>query len=442
MVFSNYISATCLIYFVNNAGRDIFLIQFLFLKIFTKRKIMKNLISFLSALFLLLIMSLNPCLSQWVITNGPPEGNTFPAMASNAAGVYVSNYGYVMPLGIYRTTNNGTGWSLITPYNRTYYSITSAQNALFAGGDSGIYKSLDNGLSWLRMGLQSNKVISIYQYGSYLFAGTNAGVYRADTSGTTWTSCGLSNQVIYGFTSNSTYLFAANFSDNGVPIYRSSNNGLNWTEIGTGYRPLCLASIGSSYIFEGSTQGLLRSTDNGINWWHVLPASILVRSLLVYNNTVFAGSMNGLYVSTNNGTNWELKNEGLTNGTDVASMSVHGYDIYAGINYGKVWKRPLSQLTITEISGNTIPESFLLNQNYPNPFNPCTVIRFQVPVSSEVNISVFDALGKKVSEIASESLKPGIYKKEFDGSNLAGGVYFCNLKAGEYSKTIKMFLLK
>lgn len=403
---------------------------------------MKNYFPLPAGIILVLTVFINLSFSQWIITNGPPEGNTFPAMASNAGNVYVSNYGYVMPLGIYRTTNNGGDWSLMTPFNRVYYSIAATGSALFAGSDSGIYKSFDNGYSWTRMGMQSLKVISVYQYGNYLFAGTNAGIYRADTVGTSWISCGLTPQVIYGFTSNSTYLFAANFSDNGVPVYRTSNNGLNWTEIGTGYRPLCLASIGSSYVFEGSTQGLLRSTDNGNEWWHVTGTNVVIRCLMVKYNTVFAGTDNGLYVSTNNGTNWEVRNEGLTSGVGITSFTIFGNDIYAGIDYSKVWKRPVSQITSLNENNGSVPSGFYLYENYPNPFNPSTVIKFKVAEKSFVKVSVFDILSREVSVLVNENLAPGMYETYFSADNLPAGVYFCRLTAGEFSQTRRIALVK
>jgi hypothetical protein len=69
-----------------------------------------------------------------------------------------------------------------------------------------------------------------------------------------------------------------------------------------------------------------------------------------------------------------------------------------------------------------IPESFSLSQNYPNPFNPNTVIRFQVASEELVKITVYNVLGKEVSVLVNENLKPGIYETNWDGSNIQAGL--------------------
>jgi N-acetylneuraminic acid mutarotase len=99
---------------------------------------------------------------------------------------------------------------------------------------------------------------------------------------------------------------------------------------------------------------------------------------------------------------------------------------------------------ITGISGNTnTPERFRLKQNYPNPFNPETEIKFDIPVKSPVNISVYDLTGREVTVLINEIKEPGNYTVVFDGSNYASGIYFYTMKTnGGYSYTYKMVLLK
>jgi len=89
-----------------------------------------------------------------------------------------------------------------------------------------------------------------------------------------------------------------------------------------------------------------------------------------------------------------------------------------------------------------IPQSFALLQNYPNPFNPETKIRFEIPVTSFVNISVFNLLGEKVATLVNENLGQGVYEKSFGASNLTSGVYIYKLTAGSYTMTKKMMLMK
>ena len=89
-----------------------------------------------------------------------------------------------------------------------------------------------------------------------------------------------------------------------------------------------------------------------------------------------------------------------------------------------------------------IPTVFSLEQNYPNPFNPSTVISYQLPVSGDVTLKVYDILGNEIAILVNEYKTAGKYEVEFNASSLPSGVYFYQLKAGEFRKTKKMVLLK
>jgi len=92
---------------------------------------------------------------------------------------------------------------------------------------------------------------------------------------------------------------------------------------------------------------------------------------------------------------------------------------------------------------NAVPSEFVLHQNYPNPFNPKTVISYQLPVFSEVELNIYNILGQKVSTLVSEMQPAGVYKIEWDASVFASGVYFYRLKTAKgFIKTQKMLLIK
>jgi hypothetical protein len=91
---------------------------------------------------------------------------------------------------------------------------------------------------------------------------------------------------------------------------------------------------------------------------------------------------------------------------------------------------------------NEVPQNFRLEQNYPNPFNPGTVVSFELPVISYVEFTVYDGLGREVSMLVSEELRPGKYEIEFDGSNFPSGVYFYRLMTADYTATRKMVIVK
>jgi hypothetical protein len=89
-----------------------------------------------------------------------------------------------------------------------------------------------------------------------------------------------------------------------------------------------------------------------------------------------------------------------------------------------------------------VPVTFDLMQNYPNPFNPVTVIRFQVPVTTRVLVKVFDVLGREVRTVVDDVQTAGTHAVEFNGTDLASGVYIYKMEAAGYVQQKKLLLLK
>ncbi len=90
----------------------------------------------------------------------------------------------------------------------------------------------------------------------------------------------------------------------------------------------------------------------------------------------------------------------------------------------------------------SVPETYSLSQNYPNPFNPTTKINFSIPKQGFVTLKVYDVLGKEVKTLVNEQKPIGNYNIEFNGSNLASGVYFYRLEAGDFKEIKRMILIK
>jgi hypothetical protein len=92
---------------------------------------------------------------------------------------------------------------------------------------------------------------------------------------------------------------------------------------------------------------------------------------------------------------------------------------------------------------NIIPAKFSLEQNYPNPFNPSTKIQYNLPVSSFVNLKVYNAIGKEVATLVNSVVPAGSHEVVFNASGLNSGVYFYTLKTGNnFVQTRKMILMK
>ena len=90
----------------------------------------------------------------------------------------------------------------------------------------------------------------------------------------------------------------------------------------------------------------------------------------------------------------------------------------------------------------SIPTKFSLSQNYPNPFNPTTKINYALPTSTKVNIKIYDILGRMVKQLVNETKDAGYYTVTFDGTNLASGIYFYRIEAGNFVESKKMVIVK
>jgi subtilisin family serine protease len=104
------------------------------------------------------------------------------------------------------------------------------------------------------------------------------------------------------------------------------------------------------------------------------------------------------------------------------------------------------EITYTDFIGTPekiiIPSKFALYQNYPNPFNPVTKVRYDVPKESFVDITVYDLLGREVAVLVSGVSKQGVHYAEFNGTDLASGIYFYKMKTDSYDEIKKMVLVK
>ena len=98
--------------------------------------------------------------------------------------------------------------------------------------------------------------------------------------------------------------------------------------------------------------------------------------------------------------------------------------------------------TTSIINEKLYPKGYILYPNYPNPFNPATKINFQIPELCFVSLKVYDVLGKDVATLVNEEKPVGSYELEFDAATLPSGIYFYQLKAGNFVETKKMVLMK
>lgn len=171
-------------------------------------------------------------------------------------------------------------------------------------------------------------------------------------------------------------------------------------------------------------------------------------------------------VSTNNGSSWTALNTYSYNGHNKNTWRQRFYDVTSAANGSTAFKFRFRLTSdgseqwdgwyvddirlmgftggIVGISGSNQnnPYKYSLGQNYPNPFNPVTQIHYNIANDEFVKISVFNILGEKVSELVNRSQHAGTYSVEFDGTDLASGVYLYKIEAGSFTDVKKMVLLR
>ncbi len=101
-----------------------------------------------------------------------------------------------------------------------------------------------------------------------------------------------------------------------------------------------------------------------------------------------------------------------------------------------------SELSVDELIAGKIPSNFELKQNYPNPFNPSTTIEYSIPEKSFARLSVYNTIGQQVAVLFEGIKERGVYRYNFNASNLPAGVYIYKLETNKNSFTRKMMLIK
>jgi len=127
---------------------------------------------------------------------------------------------------------------------------------------------------------------------------------------------------------------------------------------------------------------------------------------------------------------------------DTLIMPTHGNGIWIGARSST--QKPNSE---TEIGADALPGKFALYPNHPNPFNSRTQIRFDLPVNTQVTLTIYDLLGRQIRVLVDMQKEAGQYRIEWDGRNqyqtpVSSGIYFCRMKAGGFTRVHKAILLR
>lgn len=386
-----------------------------------------------------------------------------PAQSLHEIEFYDQNTGYTVStlynsstMNIYKTTNGGLNWTAQNSgYTATrFMSIDILHpDTVFISGNFGIIlRTTNGGLNWVRQptsdtttqlwGLEFTNSFTGYCCGS------GGRIYKTTNAGTNWNilNSGSNTQLYKLFFVNDNTGYVS-----GAPVVlKTTNAGSSWFPLDVNVQPpleffrdIKFTDENTGYLI--ADVGRVRKTTNaGVNWTLLTTGTTEALFSLSFPtpDTGYVGGDHGIVLKTTNaGDNWTIQQTSL-------NEFLYGIAFTSAVEglacswSGKILKTTNGG-TITFVSNsNTIAEGYFLKQNYPNPFNPSTNIEFSLLRNEEVNLVVYDYLGREVQTLVSEPVSAGTYSVSFNGENLSGGVYFYKLTAGAFSETKKMLLIK
>lgn len=355
------------------------------------------------------------------------------------------------------TTNGGETWiQQISNTSAILYGVTYIDNnTVIAVGSSGtITRSTDNGANWFNqesgttLDLHAVSFNSVNNGTAVGGLATDSGIVLHTTNGgIIWIRQTIpTTKSLYGvkFTDDNNGT-AVGYYQPGGTILHTTDGGLHWVSQSADPNTDFLYSVSFANSQVGMAVGLfstaIKTTDAGTTWTNFYPVNRSQHLNGVFlsdpDNAVIVGY--GVIVkTTDGGASWIEENteavltsvffSDLLHGTTVGSNGVILHTTNGGITSADKRKK--------------ISMIYELLQNFPNPFNPSTTISFSLPQSQNVELKVFDMLGNEVALLLDEYKSAGEHKIEFNGSELSTGIYFYQMKAGDFIKTKKLVLLK
>ncbi|HSP88992.1 MAG TPA: T9SS type A sorting domain-containing protein, partial [Ignavibacteriaceae bacterium] len=195
-----------------------------------------------------------------------------------------------------------------------------------------------------------------------------------------------------------------------------------------------------SNLCVGTTNGIWISTDAGLTWTHSLTSGFITGFNSIDNEVFAVGQLP--YKSTDYGVTWTPINpDGLPGSIWNTMQFTANYAFVNFLGVG-VYRTSISIVSSINEQINYTADEFRLEQNYPNPFNSETIIGYSVPQPGNVQIIIYDVLGKELQTLLNKYLTAGSYQLKFDAASLPGGVYFYRMISGNLTETKKMILLK
>lgn len=385
---------------------------------------------------------------------------------------------------VYKTTDGGDSWSMLFNPNNIYLRCIGFSDSLHGYiGTLGkfqdlnpspvMYKTTNGGITWDSITFGNNRPgglcgISVLN-SNYIFSCgrvNNPNDYeppyfvKTTNGGINWITQNMGSLAFElidckFFTPDSGFVIgSANTTYAGL-IFFTSNGGTNWVERyrgdGSPYDGLWKLTFPSRLVGYASINGSIRTdsifcvktTNGGLNWvklGYPVPSGFNSNSTqgigFLNDNIGWTGDGNYCYKTTNGGLSWASDNFAINLNRIRFLNDTIGYA--AGYRIYKFTTEPIG---IQPIS-TEVPKQFSLEQNYPNPFNPATNISFAINETGFTNLVIYDVLGKEVTSLVNELLKPGTYSVTWDASGYPSGIYFYKLVVNSFKESKKMILNK
>jgi photosystem II stability/assembly factor-like uncharacterized protein len=410
-----------------------------------------------SVLFLLLFIT-GMASAQWTPQTSGVTTQLTSVSAPDDNNAWICGYaGKVL-----RTTNGGTTWTAVTnPSANDNYNMyaVDANNALvtYSPGATFVKRTTDGGATWTQVFTQATPgfIDAIwmttpttgFMYGDPV--GNRWSLWKTIDGGATWDSTGLYQTQVSGEAGWNNAIFVLGtaiwFGTNATHMYYSPTNGItgSWVSETTPAANQYSTWFNTPTIGISGGAGLYSTTNAGVTWSNLTaPGTGNVSGITGAGADYwFVRQANIIYRSTNNGAAWSPEFTGPTGAVfNHIGKSRAGTRMWAVTSAGLIFKSD-GPVGIVPIN-NEVPNAYSLNQNYPNPFNPATTIKYSIPQASYVTVKIYDMLGNEVMTVVNEHQNAGTYAGSVDASNLASGVYFYTIRAGNFTDTKKMMLVK
>jgi hypothetical protein len=396
--------------------------------------------------------------------------NTGRFLASNNLGTFYANPPYTTWQKTYPASGYTVGKSLFKDNSgKLYAGGILTDPAQSYNSPHVVVTSIDNGNNWVpdTAGISGIGMVKWFvdetgtQHAAKQFNGAPAGItlyskptgasWTLDNSGITFSD--FETPTCFGSDNKGTIYFATSLG----MIFKRPASGGTWTPdtAGLGRDPVYSFSatstgtvVASGYTAAHYKSGGVWSTfssnpsvpSGGNTFFLCVDKSDYVWVAFSHFDPSFNSIGDGVYYTKNLGTTWSPASNNAKTVTFKQLVaigdSVYGISYFNGIY---LFTRSGAASGITSFEG--IPNTFALSQNYPNPFNPSTTIHYQLPMSAEATLKIFDLLGREVATLLDEMKQAGYYSVEWK-PQLPSGVYFYRLQAGEFVETKKLILLK